>query len=150
MTHPAKSGTPAVEPEERPSVSLDSLMFDLDGKFIRTKVEEFLALKATGQFTPAELRSHFLMQTIGRWTDPFCEGMAGDVGHALYRITDLMDPEERAAIEVYPGENGWETVEDWRREWERLHPGGIPQLSAEDLKYARTAILAGETPETQN
>ncbi|GEM_PF-6533009 len=74
------------------------------------------------------------------------EGMDAEVGHIIYRLTDLVDPDDRKAFAIYPSSDGsvttkyeyeydheerevkWDSLEDWRREWERTNPN-IPDHS---------------------
>lgn len=65
------------------------------------------------------------------------EGMDRDVGHIIYKLTDLVERSDRKAFAVYPSSDGslriahedvdgsfesqWDSLEDWRKKWERNH-----------------------------
>lgn len=66
------------------------------------------------------------------------EGLDRETGHIIYRLSDLVDPEDRKVFAVYPSQDGsitkmlgdegdeyeskWDSLEDWRDEWSKNHP----------------------------
>lgn len=58
------------------------------------------------------------------------DGIKTDAGHIIYRLSDFLPEEKRSKIAVYPNRNGgslilndnpWDSLEDWRKQWERYH-----------------------------
>lgn len=66
-----------------------------------------------------------MMALLGYY-DCMWNGMRSEVGDIIFRISDLMDEEERRMILVYPNRDGsidaeggkWDSLEDWRQAWE--------------------------------
>jgi hypothetical protein len=118
-------------------------MFAIDMDFLNHGVALLDELRATGEMSEPELRADFLLRTLGEWDSPMCDGMDTPVGHLLYRLTDFMDPDERRRIRLFRSDDGKDTVEDWRREWESLYSGCIPEIPQAQLQSIQLAITAG-------
>ncbi len=71
----------------------------------------------------------FFKLALQGYYSPMTDGMKGDAGHIIYRLSDHLTLEERLAIEVYP----YITLEGWRIDWERHHPQGIPIITVKLL-----------------
>src|SRR5687767_6019427 len=100
-----------------------------DPEYIRSLIEAVRQGKLT------DVRLFFILALEGYYS-PMLDGMNRDVGHFLYRLSDLMPAEDRAKLKIYPNyesgslvDNGvrWDTLEDFRREWAKSNPH-IPQL----------------------
>lgn len=77
---------------------------------------------------------HFFSRAIVPYYDPMWDGLKIDAGHIIYRLSDVIPPEERATMEIYPSNTGsiiqledntcprWDSLEDWRTHWKRHHP----------------------------
>lgn len=60
--------------------------------------------------------------------------LSQNAGHIIYRLSDFLTEEERQKIAIYPSEKGsmiikmlsgnvqWDSLEDWRKSWEKEHP----------------------------
>jgi hypothetical protein len=70
----------------------------------------------------------FFRHVLAPFYDCVWDGLKTEAGHAVYRLSDLVPQEVRQVIEIYPRKDGWDTLEDFRREWEDLHPEGVPFL----------------------
>lgn len=71
------------------------------------------------------------------YEDVFWDGLANDAGHIIYRLSDILPKEERQNMIIYPSDNGsiimnnsaWDSLEDWRKKWEKIHNGNIPDFT---------------------
>lgn len=80
-------------------------------------------------------------------------GLKTDAGHVLYRLSDHVPEEERRSMEIYPSRDGsltvegnpWDSLEDWRRAWEKHYPF-IPPIDFQALLKTHGKLL--NAPET--
>ena len=90
--------------------------------------------------------SLFRLGLVGFY-DCMWDGMKVEVGHILYRLSDFIEKTERKLIWVYPSENGtiideygWcDSLEDWRQQWEKMHPI-IPEFDFTNKLKARELL----------
>jgi len=66
--------------------------------------------------------SVFFSHVVAPFYDCMWDGMSTEAGHTVYRLSDQVPCDVRARIDVYPGTDGWHSLEDFRREWEQAYP----------------------------
>jgi hypothetical protein len=122
----------------------------IDAALVRSVIETmtmFRTIQATDSdmtWKPVDYQSFFIDHTIGNWYRLDVNfSLDTDTGHLLYRLTDFIDEARRNGIKIYPGV----TLQDWRAQWEELHPEGIPELPQNVLEPARLA-LCGQVQES--
>lgn len=73
-------------------------------------------------------REHFFSTLLYRFYDCMGGGLDDLLGHVIYRISDLLPPDERRGLYVYPNAKGPDhTLASWREEWEKkFDSDGIP------------------------
>jgi hypothetical protein len=80
-------------------------------------------------------------------------GLQRDIGHVIYRLSDLLSEDERRQMKIYPSSDGsilveegdrWDSLEDWRKLWEKSHPI-IPEFDFQ--KHLEATQILG-LPET--
>ncbi|MEK7517978.1 MAG: hypothetical protein AAB583_05485 [Patescibacteria group bacterium] len=99
-----------------------------------------------------EPRWFFTMALLGYY-DAMHGGLEKDAGHVIHRLSDFIEIKERKKIDIYPSPDGslifphgyngnffdfcesdrWDSLEDWRKLWEKTHPF-IPEYFSQDSK----------------
>src|ERR1700733_15342695 len=86
-----------------------------------------VCLERTGDFKKA--RDSFFRHALLGFYDCMFDGLKEKAGQWLYRLSDHLSEVERFEMEIYPSETGslapdggrWDSLEDWRRQWESYH-----------------------------
>ena len=79
---------------------------------------------------------YFFSHALCGYYDCMWDGMNESVGHLIYRLSDLIDELKRRQMGIYPSATGslwldgnmWNSLEDWRKIWEKDFPKGIPEV----------------------
>lgn len=81
-----------------------------------------------------ELLGLFFSNALTPYYDCMWDGMEPEVGHIIYRLSDNVPDDIRSCILIYPkmgkDEERWVTLSEWREEWERNCPEGIPNFDS--------------------
>jgi len=100
-----------------------------------------------GPINPA----YFFRQQLYPYFETWRDGITSEMGHVLYRLADRFPEEDRELMPIYPSDGGtlylrdsgcWTSLEDWRRDWERMHPEGIPTV--EEMTGRKALAEMGE------
>ena len=111
--------------------SLDGLLNE-DVSHLRMLVQKY-------RDNPKFTTEHFFSLALFAFYDVMDEeGINGTTGHIIYRMSDAVIEKQRETIPIYPDSTGslilpdegdpWDSLEDWRKQWQRLHPV-IPVLT---------------------
>lgn len=81
----------------------------------------------------------FFSLALRGFYDAMWDGLNATAGHIIYRLSDTIEKPQRETMDIYPSPTGsiifehksgknhgyvdrWDSLEDWRKQWERLHP----------------------------
>jgi hypothetical protein len=103
-------------------------------------------------------RDVFFSSALMGFYDPTYMGLGTEAGHIVYRLSDHLSEAERSTIKIYPSPTGslsingnrWDSLEDWRKEWESL-PDEIPHFDfGRGLKEALGLPELLQSADTEN
>lgn len=119
-------------------------------KEAKKQIDSLLPIaKHSIKYYPGEEIDHFFQRCLDFYYSPLEEGMSGNVGHILYRLSDYLPLEKRQKIVIYPSDTGsiiqdgepWDTLQDWRKDWENRYPY-IPYFPISTKRLSGEIILA--------
>ncbi len=107
-----------------------------------TDVPRLRELVEDYQKNPNFTKEDFFSFALLGYYDAMHGGMNAIAGHIIYRLSDFVEEEERKEMKIYPSQTGsiviqhegegaeffgdeedrWDSLEDWRKLWEKDNP----------------------------
>ncbi|HLD83879.1 MAG TPA: hypothetical protein VI979_03430 [archaeon] len=121
------------------------------GKEPENYLLELAEMKGRGEISDERF---FSLALLGFY-DAMNPALTAADGHMIYRLSDFVPEDRRRTMRIYPcrtgsiimpsdeildaskhpyeyelggGPNNWDSLEDWRKQWERIHRNNIPEM----------------------